>query len=128
MVFAFMGSIMPKSPIRLLAILAVIFSPLLFDAGPSAQVAPGKPDNAKESPDANSKKELKYLNPDAEKTDANLNNDPKYLNVEDAKPAASLNDDTKTLNLDTAKTDAKSKSGPNIDLNAQESISPSYWK
>jgi hypothetical protein len=119
---------MPQSAVRFLAVLAVLFSPLLFGTGISAQVVPQSPNDANGNPDTDSKKDLNYLNREEAKPNSNLNNDAKYLNLEDAKPATILNDDAKNLNRDVAKPNTNLKDDPKIDLNAQESISPSYWR
>ena len=119
---------MPKSAVSFLSILAVVLSPLLFGSGTSAQVVPQNPVDANGNPDTNSKNGLKYLNREEAKPNANSNNDPKYLNLEDAKPATILNDDVKNLNRDVAKPNTDLKDDQKIDLNAQESISPSYWR
>ena len=128
MVLAFIGSVMPKSAVSFLSILAVLFSSLLFGLGTSAQVVIQNPVDANRNSDTNLKNDLKYLNREEAKPSANSNNDQKYLNLEDVKPAIILNDDAKNLNRDVAKPNADLKNDQKIDLNAQESISPSYWK
>ena len=119
---------MPKSAVRFLAVSAVVFSPLLFGSGISAQVVPQNQVDPNGNPETRLNNDLNYLNREQEKPNPNLNNDPKYLNLKDAKPATILNDDAKNPNRDTAKPSTNLKDEPKIDLNAQESISPSYWK
>jgi hypothetical protein len=119
---------MPKSAVRFLTVSAVVFSPLLFGSGASAQVVPQNPVDPNGNPETKLKTDLNYLNREQTKPNPNLNTDPKYLNLEDAKPATILNDDSKNPNRDVAKPNTDLKDEPKIDLNAQESISPSYWK